>query len=121
MTKCSTYKLGKESEKIALIYLEKNNFSILKQNWRAGRTGEIDIVTRDKSTNELVFTEVKSCASSLDDAKELVTPQKQKQLVKLAKLYLYLTNSMDLPCRFDVIAIKINNDKKILEHIRNAF
>lgn len=115
------HKLGKAGEKIACEYLKRNNFLILNQNWRSGQYGEIDIVAKDNGSNELVFVEVKSRATSTEDAKELVTKKKQVQLYKIAKSYLYLHNEGNQTCRFDVIAIKINKDGKQLEHIRNAF
>lgn len=115
------HKLGKAGERIACDYLNKNNFLILKQNWRSGKYGEIDIVAVDKDKKELVFVEVKSRGTSLKDAKELVTKKKQQQLYKLAKSYLYLHGNEDQSCRFDVIAIKINEKGKQLEHIKNAF
>ena len=115
------HKLGKEGEKIASEYLSKINFSILKQNWRSGKYGEIDIIAKDNDTKELVFIEVKARATSIDDAKELVTKNKQKQLYKLAESYLYLHSRENQSCRFDVIAIKINKEEKQLEHIKNAF
>lgn len=117
----TNHKLGKLSEKIACEYLEKINFSILNKNWRSGKYGEIDVIAMDNNTKELVFIEVKSRATSLDDAKELITPKKQEQLYKLAKSYLYFRKKENLPCRFDVIAIKINEKGRQIEHIRNAF
>ena len=117
----SDHKLGKEGERLASDYLQKNNFSILNKNWRSGRYGEIDIVASDKNTSELVFIEVKSRSTSTDDAKELVTKHKQRQLYKLAKSYLHLINKNDCSCRFDVIAVRINKDGNRLEHIKNAF
>ena len=121
MTSNLNHKLGKEGEKLACDYLTKNNFSILKQNWRSGKYGEIDVVAVDKNTKELVFIEVKSRATSTNEAKELVTKKKQGQLYKLAKSYLYLNKLENSSCRFDVIAIKINNEGKAIEHIKNAF
>lgn len=115
------HKLGRQGEKIALDYLKKNKFSILRQNWRSGKYGEIDIIANDNDTKELVFIEVKSRATSTDDAKELVTKKKQEQLYKLAKSYLFLNNLENNSCRFDVIAIKINEKGKAIEHIKNAF
>ena len=115
------HKLGKEGEKIAFDYLQKSKFSILKQNWRSGKYGEIDVIARDNSTKELVFIEVKSRATSTNDAKELVTKKKQQQLYKLAKSYLYLHGNENMVCRFDVVAIKINEKGKAIEHLRNAF
>ena len=115
------HKLGKEGERLASDYILKNNFSLLEQNWRSGRYGEVDIVALDNITREIVFIEVKSRVSSLDDAKEQVTSYKQKQLYKLANSYLYLNKKEKVPCRFDVIAVKINKEGSKLEHIKNAF
>lgn len=117
----SDHKLGREGERLASDYLTKNNFSILNKNWRSGRYGEIDIVANDLKTKELVFIEVKSRSTSTDDAKELVTRNKQKQLYKLAKSYLYTENKEKYTCRFDVIAIRISKEGNRLEHIKNAF
>jgi len=117
----STRSKGKKSEEIALSYLEKNGFSIIDQNWHSGRYGEIDIITKDLKTKEIVFIEVKSRYSSLEEAKELVTKNKQKQIFKLANIYIHLNKLEEKPCRFDVIAIKMSRDKVLLEHIRNAF
>lgn len=116
-----SHNLGKESEKIAFSYLKKNKFKILNQNWRSGRFGEIDLIAEDINTKEIVFVEVKSRKTSISHAKELVTDKKQAKLYKLAKSYLYLNKKLGLPCRFDVIAIKINDKEVELEHIRNAF
>ena len=117
----SNHKLGLAGEKIACDYLIKINYSILEQNWRSGKYGEIDLIAYDINKKELVFVEVKSRATSTNDAKELVTPKKQRQLYKLATSYLHLFKKGNQACRFDVIAIKINNDKRQIEHIRNAF
>ncbi len=117
----SDHKLGKEGEKLASDYLIKSNFSIINQNWRSGKYGEIDLIVSDNLTKELVFIEVKSRSTSTDDAKELVTKNKQKQLYKLAKSYLHLTNKNDCSCRFDVIAVRINQKGNQIEHIKNAF
>ena len=117
----SDHKLGKEGERLASNFLEKNNFSILDKNWHSGKYGEIDIIAKDNLSKELVFIEVKSRTTSTDEAKELVTKKKQQQLYKLAKSYLYLGNLVDCTCRFDVIAVRINEKGKAIEHIKNAF
>lgn len=117
----NTRSKGKKSEEIALSFLEKHGFQIIDKNWYSSRYGEIDIVACDSNTNELVFIEVKSRTTSLDEAKELVHKNKQKQLFKLANIYIHKKNLQNKPCRFDVIALKIGNGKKLLEHIKNAF
>lgn len=115
------HKLGKLGETIASDYLTKNNFSIIEQNWRSGKYGEIDIIANDNNTQDLVFIEVKARSTNTNDAKELVTRKKQQKLYKLAESYLYLNSKENSSCRFDVIAIKINEEGKALEHIKNAF
>lgn len=117
----STRKKGSRGEKLACDYLKENNFSILEQNWRSGKYGEIDIIALDNKTNELVFVEVKSRSTSIEEAKELVTKSKQSKLYKLANSYLYLNKKENPACRFDVIAIKITNENIEMEHIRDAF
>lgn len=117
----SDHKLGKLGEKTAKSYLEKSNFLILNTNWRYRKFGEIDIVAEDTKTKELVFVEVKCRKTSLNDAKELITLKKQQKLYKLASLYLHLEKKEKSACRFDVIAIKINERERKLEHIKNAF
>ncbi len=117
----STREKGKKSEEIASSYLEKSGFSIFNKNWHSGRYGEIDIIAKDLKKNEIVFIEVKSRYTNLQEAKELITKNKQKQLYKLANSYLYLNNLENSTCRFDVIAIKMGHDKVLLEHIKDAF
>lgn len=117
----ANHKLGKQGEKLAFDYLKKNNFLILDKNWHSGKYGEIDIVAQDSLTKEIIFVEVKTRDTSTDDAKELVTSKKQQQICRLAQGYLFLKKLEDFACRFDVIAIKINNEGKQLEHIKNAF
>ena len=112
---------GKHSEQIAENLLIQKNHSIINKNWHSGKYGEIDLITKDNSTGDLVFVEVKSRTTSLSDAKELINRRKQLQLYKLAKSYLYLKGKEDCSCRFDVIAIKIGKDKSLIEHIKNAF
>ena len=47
---------GKVGEKLAFDYLKEKGFSIIEQNWRYSRMGEIDIIAKDVDT--LVFVEV---------------------------------------------------------------
>ena len=111
--------LGKSGEEVAHSYLEKKGLSILEKNWRFKKLGEIDLIAQDK--NILVFIEVKTRKSNLNDAKELVTKSKISQIRKLATIYLHINKIKNIPCRFDVIALNIKNSQTQLEHIKNAF
>ena len=54
-------KLGEDGELIALMFLQKEGFSILKTNWRFQKA-EVDIIAQNN--NFLVFSEVKTRVSS---------------------------------------------------------
>ena len=53
-------KLGKEGELIAFMFLQKENFRVLKTNWRYQKS-EVDIIAQ--KDNFLVFIEVKTRGS----------------------------------------------------------
>ncbi len=117
----STRSKGKKSEEIAFSFLEKNCFEIIDKNWHFGRYGEIDLIAKDLKSNEIVFIEVKSRNTNINDAKELITLKKQKQIKKLANIYLFQNKLENQPCRFDVIALRIGREISQLEHLKNAF
>ena len=50
-----------------------------------------------------------------------VTPKKQQQLRKIASGYLVERGIRDQACRFDVVAIRMEEGKPLINHIRNAF
>ena len=116
--------LGKWGERRAVKYLEDKGFIVLQSNFRC-RVGEIDIVARED--RELVFAEVKTRADLLYGLPcEAVTERKQKQLTRVAEVYLatlprgaqYLA---DMNPRFDVIEILICGGRAWIRHIRGAF
>lgn len=64
---------GKNSEVLAINHLKKKGYKILECNYRT-KTGEIDIIAKEKDT--LVFVEVKARSSShFGGAKGSVTPK----------------------------------------------
>jgi putative endonuclease len=111
--------LGEWGEKRAVKYLEKRGFVILQSNFRC-RVGEIDIVARDG--DELVFAEVKTRADLLYGLPcEAVTERKQKQLARVAEVYLAGQSRADMRLRFDVIEILICGGRAWIRHTRGAF
>ena len=86
-------------------YLAAAGYDIVERNWRtriADVQGEIDVVARDGDV--LVFCEVKSRRRSGSAATlEAVTPTKQRQIRRLASLYLSAAPAAQV--RFDVIAV----------------
>ena len=112
---------GKIGENLACQYLEKNNYKIIKRNFRC-RQGEIDIIAYDKTTNELVLVEVKARTSlKYGRPSEAVERVKQQHIKNDAKYYIYKNKITDKPTRFDVIEVFLNNSNYKIEHIKQAF
>ena len=113
-------KFGERGEDIAVDFLKEKGFQIIERNYRYGH-GEIDIVAKDK--DNLVFIEVKTRKNLEFGPPELtVTKSKQRQIRKIAELYLYEKKIKDTFCRIDVIAILIQkNIPPKITHIINAF
>ena len=117
----SRSEVAKIGEELAAAHLKKKGYHILVQNYRALR-GEIDLVAQDG--NRIVFVEVKTRRSlKFGLPQEAVTPRKQQQISKIALAYLQERDLLNAPCRFDVIAIRLSSQLKLLhlEHIKNAF
>jgi putative endonuclease len=106
-------------ENLAREYLQHSGMKFLLKNYRC-KVGEIDLVFRDKDT--LVFVEVKLRQNSyFGPAALAVTPAKQKQVIKTAQFYLLEKKLHDLPIRFDVVGVELENDEWVCKHYRNAF
>ncbi len=118
---CFNKDIGNYGEELALTYLKDKGYRIISRNFR-NKYGEIDLIC--KLEDLLIFIEVKSRFSSLYGSPlEAVTYFKQKQILKLCKLYIMKNNLYNLNCRFDVIEIyfNINNDLYSINHIIDAF
>ena len=110
---------GKNSESLAAVYLKRQGYHILEQNYRT-RIGEIDIIARDNET--IAFIEVKSRSSAtFGSPKYAVTLQKQRKISKIAQQYLKSTHQNNVRARFDVVAIFSNSGQDTIELIKNAF
>ena len=114
------FELGKIGEKQALKYFKKKKFKVIKQGFRLDK-GEIDIIAYDEDT--LVFIEVKTRRNyKYGRPEEAVTPAKQQQIRKIAQAFLTKKHIEDVKCRFDVLALLYDRDKKFkIEHFIDAF
>ncbi len=117
--------LGRQGEAIAAQYLTGQGCEIIARNWRT-RTGELDIVARDREW--LVFVEVRARRAARGGAtpafgrpEESVTPRKQLQLIAMSDEYLFQM-PWDGPKRIDVIALELWPDGRVarLNHLRDA-
>ena len=123
-----TKQLGNLGEDLAAKCLKKKGYKILDRNFRYKGYGEIDIIA--KKGENLHFVEVKTRKNINDiyTPEDNITYFKQKQLIKLAKIYLakYLpTNrqeNYDIPWQIDVVAVEIDplTQKPNLRHIEQA-
>jgi len=108
---------GDLGEDIACRYLLSKGAEILESNYKI-KTGEIDIIT--KLENEIVFVEVKSRSNiKYGYPSEAVNYKKIKKIVNTAKYYILKKNLHNVPIRFDVIEVYLNENK--VNHIVNAF
>ena len=112
--------LGKAGEDCACRELERRGYAILARRYRS-RYGEIDIIARDGPT--VVFVEVKARTSSrFGEPAEAVTLHKQTRVTAMAEDYLARHRLLNVPCRFDVVAIAFGSDgRPAVEVYRNAF
>ena len=111
--------LGKEGEKLAVEFLEKNGYKILEKNWTFQKA-EIDVIAQKDRI--LAVVEVKT-RSSIDFGlpQDFVKPKKIQLLVKAVNEYV-TKNDLDLKVRFDIIAIHKNTAQKfVIEHLEDAF
>lgn len=111
---------GDIGEKLAGKYAKKQGMKIIERNFRALR-GEIDIIAVED--DQLVFIEVKTNKQGGSVPPEnRVNISKQKQIGKVAQMYLQQTGKTGMDCRFDVIGVILsdNGDYEI-SHIKNAF
>ena len=110
--------LGLKGEIAASRFLKKKGWKILEKNFQC-RFGELDLIARDKDC--LVFCEVKTRSEGMIALpQESVTYAKQQKMIKTA-LYWLRSKELDLPMRFDVIAITAEGRRLTVEHLENAF
>jgi putative endonuclease len=113
---------GVKGEEEAARFLTRSGYAILDRNVRT-RAGEIDLVAKEGKT--LVFVEVKTRRDLIEGEPPQagVHTRKQNRLAKLAHGYLKLKRIRQTPCRFDVVAVIINDEGgvKAIRHIPNAF
>jgi putative endonuclease len=99
----STVVVGASAETAATRLLLERGYRIVERNFRC-KAGELDVIARDRGV--LVFVEVRSRTDAdHGHAAEMVDAHKQRQVARVAELYL-ATRDLDYDeVRFDVVAI----------------
>ncbi|MEZ5534032.1 MAG: YraN family protein [Thiolinea sp.] len=107
--------LGDSAEDLACAYLQAQGLHLLMRNYRL-RSGEIDLVLRDKT--HLVFVEVRyRKTQQFGGALYSIDRRKQQKIINTAQHYLQRYR-VTLPVRFDVVAISGKDD---IQWLQNAF
>ncbi len=111
---------GEIIESLVCDFIAQQGAVIVEKNYRC-RQGEVDIIARDD--RYLCFIEVKfRYDTRFGQPQEAVTPTKQKHICNVSKFYLYSKyKSLDVPVRYDVIAVSPQDDIYICNWIKNAF
>ncbi len=112
---------GQMGEIFAGMFLIRQGYSLIAHSYHASRGGELDLIATLDA--EIVFVEVKSFAGEEDDtiALERVTPAKQKQIARIAEIYLRYRELEEPDCRFDIITVNFSNPKPVINHYPDAY
>ncbi len=95
-------RLGRWGEEVAIAFLRKKGYSIIRQDWRSGHR-DIDIVARQGNT--VVFVEVKTRANrEFGNPEDAVNHQKRENLRRAINHYVK-SHKLSNPLRFDIISI----------------
>ena len=106
---------GQAAEDRACEYLQAQGFQLITRNYRL-RGGEIDLIGHDNEC--LVLVEVRYRHSEqFGGALQSIDFRKQQRIIRTAQHYL-MHYPVDLPCRFDVIAL---DQAQQITWIKNAF
>jgi len=100
-------RFGAEGEGRASSFLEEKGFSIVERNYRAGKTGEIDIIA--VKNDLVVFAEVKSrSGDAYGGGIYSINEAKKRHLKAAAKSFLAshpLYNTREFTFRFDLLLV----------------
>lgn len=110
---------GRRNEQLAAEFLKKQGYRILQKNYRC-KTGEIDIIAKDKAT--IVFVEVKARSSqAFGLPQEAVGRHKQKKICLAALSFLSSNGLFEKSARFDVVSILWEGNLPVFNLIKDAF
>ena len=114
--------LGRRGEQLAARHLRRHGYKVLYRNFRARRGGEVDLVCRDKTCDELVFVEVKTRSTrDFGSPASAVDFEKQRLITRGALAWLRMLDNPDIIFRFDIVEVVIDERGPTFNIVRAAF
>jgi putative endonuclease len=113
--------LARWGERRAQKFLKKLGLTTIARNYLC-KTGELDLVMAE-SDGTIVFVEVKTRTNrDIAEPEDSITASKKHRLSSAAQYFLKIQNIENHPCRFDVIAITLDQKgPEDIKHYRGAF
>ncbi len=110
--------LGKKGEQLAIDFLIKKGYTIMKRNYRFQKA-EVDIIAQLKDILAIVEVKTRS-TTDFGNPQDFVKPKQIQRLVKAVDEYV-IVNKLDVEVRFDIIAIVKDGNSFKIEHLEDAF
>ncbi|HJZ24396.1 MAG TPA: YraN family protein [Candidatus Babeliales bacterium] len=116
----SLKKKGEIGELLVVKFLERNNYTILKQNYLC-KEGEVDIIA--KRGDIIAFIEVKMRTETNFDLSEVITYGKQLRITRATHKYITTHSEIwnNFTYRFDVALVELDNTNSPITYIEDAF
>ena len=110
--------LGKKGEALAVEHLDAMGYTILETNWRYKKM-EIDIIALKE--NVLIMVEVKTRSTNDFGVPESFVDKKKQLMMADAVEEYMVQNKLEVPVRYDIISVIIDEAHTIIMHIEDAF
>ncbi len=110
--------LGCQGEQAVVENLTKRGYNILATNYQK-KVGEIDIIAQKKEI--LAFVEVKLRTKQYFHTSRVITPSKQRKIIKTAQRFILERKLFDYVYRFDVALVGYKDNTFAITYIPNAF
>ncbi|WP_046243999.1 YraN family protein [Hymenobacter terrenus] len=113
------HELGQAGEAAAATFFLALGYEVLARGYRHGRA-EVDLVLR-RSTELLVFVEVKTRSSEHFGPPETFVSARKKELFRVAATHLQEEMDWRGDIRFDIVALTLLSQGFRIEHFEDAF
>ncbi len=111
--------LGRDGERLALEFLQKQGFKVLETNYRC-RLGEIDLIV--EKGGRIFFVEVKTRHSfQAVSPLELISAEKRRHISRAAQQYLASKRWHDRPAEFALLIVDWSDPEPRCELLEEAF